>query len=86
MGIIQDTLSIKAAKDLEPIVQAEELTAEKVEEVLTELRKGIIKGPYADISRSTGVSEENIKEIHEEMNNALEQSNMTFENPGYPEL
>jgi len=68
MGIIQDTLSTKAAKDLEPIVQAEELTAEKVEEVITELRKGTVKGPYTDISRLTGVSESNIKEIHEEMN------------------
>ena len=68
MGIIQDTLSTKAAKDLEPIVQAEELTAEKVEEVIIELRKGTVKGPYTDISRLTGVSESNIKEIHEEMN------------------
>jgi len=71
MGIIQDTIQTKVVKDLEPIAQAEELTAEKVEEVITELRKGTIRGPYADIFKLTGVSEDDIKEIHEEMNNKI---------------
>lgn len=71
MGIIQDTLAAKAAKDLEPIAMKEELTEAKIDEVLTELRKGTVETPYTRISRLTGVSEADIEEIHQEMNSQL---------------
>ena len=68
MGIIQDTIKVKEKKDLEPIIINAELTTEKIEEVLTELRKMAVKGPYFDISQKTGVSEADIEAIHGEMN------------------
>jgi len=71
MGIIQDTLTVKTEVDIAPIVQDGELTTEKIGEVLTELRKGTANTPYGNISRLTGVSEEDIAEIHEEMLNQL---------------
>jgi len=69
MGIIEETFAKKQAADLENKEDACELTEDIINSVVEELRKGTVKGPYKDISRATGVCENDVKLIHEAMNN-----------------
>ncbi len=69
MGIIEDTLAKKQVADLEDKEDACELTEDTINAVVEELRKGTAKGPYTDISTATGVCENDVKAIHEAMNN-----------------
>lgn len=76
MGIIQDTISAKATKDLEPLA-SDELTEAKIDEVLGYLRKSPIRGEYLDsnvclyTSIVTGVSQDDVREIYTEMQGKL---------------
>lgn len=73
MGIIQDTIQAKAAKNLEPAALDNDPSEEKVEEVIAEIRKEVSGdfGQLSVIARTTGVSEEKVKEIFEEMDTKL---------------
>ncbi len=64
-------MASKTEADLQSVELIKEPTDEQVEAVIEELRKGLVWGPYTLIAHITGVDEDTIKEIHEEMNSKL---------------